>query len=126
MSCRASLFPHPTIEHHCVPAGAEPASHVEPSQRIRLRPLQEAAQAAAGQSVQWQHPAEPNQILGIEPNDSSTGAPALSATSLLQPLPSSTQSCHASKLAFRLQEYLTHAPVPADKQADLTNRKGKK
>ena len=28
--------------------------------------------------------------------------------------------------ALRLQEYLTHAAVPADKQADLTNRKGKK
>ena len=45
----------------------------------------------------------------------------------VQPLlQSSTQSCHSSKLALRLQEYLTHAPVPADKQADLTNRKGKK
>ena len=32
----------------------------------------------------------------------------------------------ALSLPLCLQEYLTHAPVPADKQADLTNRKGKK
>lgn len=45
----------------------------------------------------------------------------------LQPsLQSSTQSCQGPQLALCLQEYLTHAPVPADKQADLTNRKGKK
>ena len=78
--------PAQPINLYCVPAGAEPASHVQPSQRIRLRPLQEAAQAAASQTAQWQHPVEQSQILGIGSNDSSPGATALTATSSLQPL----------------------------------------
>lgn len=61
---------------------------MQPLQRIRLRPLQEAAQAAARQTTQRQHSVEPSQILGREFNDSSTGATALTAMSSLQPLPS--------------------------------------